>query len=139
MTNSKLRDVLDLTGFPIERIDVDNDEEGYLYRTVLMHNEDFRKDIFVIFQPIENLFKVYTLAPDYIIPSDKISDALLFCNAWMKHNLFARARVNIDDSRFEILSDLPYVDMLPDDYLVDWVKLVIAAGRAFYEDVGKEI
>lgn len=133
MTNSKLRDILDLTGFSVRR----HDDGRYV--VVFGADEDFRKDIIVVFIPEENGLKTLALAGDYTIPSDKISNALLLCNKWMHEKKFARPYVKMDESIFVVEENLLYEDTLPDSYVANWVKLAALASCCFYAEAGKEI
>lgn len=128
MTISKIRDLI--SGATLLQDDV-------IYQT-LSADDDFRYDVTIAFILSENgILRLNGFCSKLKVSSDRVSDAIIYCNEHNRKKNFTQAYYDTEDRDFNVSWAMD-TENSTEECIRHHIKLLIAAMWHFFVDVGKE-
>lgn len=128
MTISKIRDLI--SGATLVQDDI-------IYK-ILGADDDFRYDVAIAFILKENgILIINGFCNKLKVPSDRVSDAIIYCNEHNRKSAFTQAYYHTDHRDFNVTWAMD-TENSTDECIRHHIKLLTSAMWHFFVDVGKE-
>ncbi|MBQ8517221.1 MAG: hypothetical protein IJ498_06560 [Akkermansia sp.] len=132
MTINKLRELVEGTISSSTRVKND------IIYTFLRADDDFRYDVGIVYSlTSKGWLHIRGFCSDLKVSSDRISDAIIYCNKHNKDSHFPTAFYDMEDRDFN-LSWTIVIENASDECIRDHIKLMVPMMWRFFVNVGKE-